>query len=223
MGVLETTFYCYVGYALKDRPAHKHENYGLQKPQAHTIQVMATLRCILNKLVDHMPHRSCILMSGEKVVSKVMLATWKWKESISKINTVNSTFGLKDVFVPQLNKIRKLNFQEYDAKKPGDNFGHCSTCDKLHSLRKTAILGSMLWARKLKIHLDSAMAHHELYSANRYRSKFFLGECVRIMHDKIDHAKTMSPVFSHKTKELYGLMKLPLSVTSMLAYGHGDV
>jgi hypothetical protein len=67
------------------------------------------------------------------------------------------------------------------------------------------------------------MAHRELYSANRYRSQFFPGECVMIIHDKMDHAKTASPVFSHKTKQLDGLMKLPVAVTGMLAHGHGDV
>jgi hypothetical protein len=39
----------------------------------------------------------------------------------------------------------------------------------------------------------------------------------------MDHAKTASPVFSYRTKQLDGLMKLPVSVTSMLAHGHGDV
>jgi hypothetical protein len=46
---------------------------------------------------------------------------------------------------------------------------------------------------------------------------------VTIMHNKMDHAKTASPMFSHKTKQLDGLMKLPVSVTNMLAHGHGDV
>ena len=43
------------------------------------------------------------------------------------------------------------------------------------------------------------------------------------MHDKMDHAKTASPVFSHKSKQLDGLTKLPISVTGMIAHGHGDV
>jgi hypothetical protein len=43
------------------------------------------------------------------------------------------------------------------------------------------------------------------------------------MHDKMDHAKTASPVFLHKTKQRGGLMKLLVSVTSMLAHGNGDV
>jgi len=43
------------------------------------------------------------------------------------------------------------------------------------------------------------------------------------MHDKMDHAKTASLVFSHKSKQLDGLMKLQVSVTGMIAHGHGDV
>jgi hypothetical protein len=190
------------------------------------VQATATLRCILDRLADHMPHRIRILPSSEKIVSTVLLVIWKWKESIPEINTVNSAFGLKDVSLVNLRKIRKLNFSEYDAKKPGDNFARCSTCDRLYSLRKAAISGSqavMLWARKLKLHLDSAWVHRELYYANRYRSRFFPAECVTIMHDKMNHAKIASPVFSHKTKQLDGLMKLLVSITSMLAHGHGDV
>jgi hypothetical protein len=156
----------------------------------------------------------------------VLPATWKWKESIPELNTVNSAFGLKDVSISNLSKIRKLNFPEYDAKKLGDNFARCSTYNKLHSLRRTAATSSqaaMLWERKLTLHIKSAMAHRELYSANRYRSRFFLGECVTIMHDKMDQARTASPVFSQKTKQLDGLMKSLVSVTGMLAHGHDDV
>jgi hypothetical protein len=46
---------------------------------------------------------------------------------------VNSAFGLQDVSISNLSKIRKLNFPEYDAKKPRDNFACCSTCDCTHS------------------------------------------------------------------------------------------
>ena len=81
----------------------------------------------------------------------------------------------------------------------------------------------MIWEQRLTKHVNSANAHQELYSNNRYRSKFFPAECVTIIHDKMDHAKTASPVFSHKTKQLDGLMKLPVVVTGMLAHGHGDV
>jgi hypothetical protein len=39
------------------------------------------------------------------------------------------------------------------------------------------------------------------------------------MHDMMDHAKIASLVFSHKTKQLDGLMKLPVSVIGMFAHG----
>jgi hypothetical protein len=134
-----------------------------------------------------------MLSSGEKVVSKVVPATWKWKESIPELNTVNNAFGLQNVSISSLNKIRKLNFPEYDTKKPGDNFARCSTYDRLHFFRRTSIARSqaaMLWERKLTLHINSAMAHRELYSANRYHSKFLPSECVTIIHDKMGHAKT---------------------------------
>lgn len=44
-----------------------------------------------------------------------------------------------------------------------------------------------------------------------------------IMHNKMDHSKTASPAFSHKIKHVDGLTRLPISVTGMLAHGHGDV
>ena len=118
-----------------------------------------------------MPHRSQTLAFSDKVVSKVLLATWKWKESMSELNTVNNAFRLKDVSISYLSKIKKMNFPEYDAKKPGDNFAHCSTCDRLHSLRRTAIAdseGVMIWEQRLTRHINNTMAHRELYSANRY-------------------------------------------------------
>ena len=48
-------------------------------------------------------------------------------------------------------------------------------------------------------------------------------ECLTVMHNKMDHAKTASPVFSYKSKELGSLVKLPVFVTGMIAHGHGDV
>ena len=119
-----------------------------------------------------------------------------------------------------------MNFPKYDAKKPGDNFASCSTYDRLHALQRIAVVRSqamMFWAQKLKLYLNSAMAHWELYSANRYRSQFFLGKCVTIMHDKMDHMKTASLILLHKTKQMDGLMKLPVSVIGTLAHGPRNV
>ena len=134
MGVSESTFYFYAKYASQNMVAQLHGNSGLQKPRAHTVQATATLRCILEKSADHMPHRSRVLSSGEKVVTKVLPATWKWKDTVLELNEVNTSFGLKKVSESNVNKIRRRSFKEYEAKKPGDNFARCSSCDKYHSL-----------------------------------------------------------------------------------------
>ena len=44
-----------------------------------------------------------------------------------------------------------------------------------------------------------------------------------IFHDKMDHSKTASPHFSHKSKATESFMKLPIAITRMIAHGHGDV
>ena len=45
---------------------------------------------------------------------------------------------------------------------------------------------------------------------------------VSIIHDKMDHSKTASPVYSHKNKQIDSYMRLPIAVTGMIAHGHGD-
>ena len=44
-----------------------------------------------------MPHRTHTLLSGEKVVSKVLPASLKWKDTIPEVNAANAVFGLKGV------------------------------------------------------------------------------------------------------------------------------
>ena len=173
-----------------------------------------------------MPHRTRTTKFEEKVVSMILPATFQWKDQIPKLNEANAAFGLKEVSSSNLSKIRGLRFPEYDVKRLGDNFARCGTCDKYKELRKGAVPGSeqaLKWSRKLDKHLAIARAHREIYYAKRYHSLTYPHECLTVMHDKMDHAKTASPVFSHKSKELDSLVKLPVSVTGMIAHGHGDV
>ena len=73
------------------------------------------------------------------------------------------------------------------------------------------------------MHIASQRAHRELYYANRFLSEKQPEKCVTIIHDKMDHSKTLSPHFSHKSKHMDSFMKLPISVTGMIAHGHGDI
>ena len=225
-GVPQATFYRYQAYARANREANEHGNMGLAKPRKHTQQATTTLKCILEKEADHMPHRTRTTKSGEKMVSMILPATFQWKDQIPKLNEANAAFGLREVSSSNLSKIRGSRFLEYDVKRPGDNFARCGTCDKYKELRKGAIAGSeqaLKWSRKLDKHLAIARAHRKYYYAKRYHSLTYPHECLTVMHDKMDHAKTASPVFSHKSKELNSLVKLPVSVIGMIAHGHGDM
>ena len=140
------------------------------------------------------------------------------------MNSANAVFGLKGVSASNISRIRKWDFKYYDAKKLGDNFARCSTCDSLYTLRRTTLgTSKQKWSLRLEKHLATAFAHRDQYYVNRYRSSAYPHECLTIMHDKMDHAKTTSPMFSHKSKLLDGLFKLPVSVTGMIAHSHGDV
>ena len=44
-----------------------------------------------------------------------------------------------------------------------------------------------------------------------------------IIHNKMDHSKTSSLHFFHKSKHMDSLLKLPISVMEMIAHSHGDV
>ena len=66
-------------------------------------------------------------------------------------------------------------------------------------------------------------AHRVLYYANRFLSKKERENCVTIIHNKIDHSKTSSPHFSHKSKHMDSFTKLPISIKGMIALGHGDI
>ena len=116
-----------------------------------------------------MPHRSQVLTSDKKVVTKVLPVIWKWKETILELNEMNTSFGLKEVSFSNLSKIRRHNFEEYNAKKHGDKFSWCSSCDKYHSLCKphqTNKQAALLLATKLHKHLNKAWVHRDLYAAN---------------------------------------------------------
>ena len=88
-------------------------------------------------------------------------------------------------------------------------------------LKRASLAGSITnlkWNRKLDKHLAVARAHRVYYYINRYRSHNFPHDCLTFMHEKIDHSKIDSPIFLYKSKELDGLVKLPVSVSGMIAH-----
>ena len=225
MGVNSSTFYHNAKFAAATHAAQNHRNTGLCKPRSHTVVATATLGATLDRHADHMLHKTRVLPFGEKVVAKVLPSDFKWKDQIPLVDEHLANYGLLPLSASNLSKIRRFSYPEYYIKKPGDNFARCSTCDDFQSQKKLTQPGtqaSLLWSKKMQVHIDSAFTHQDLYYLNRYRSKSSLHKVVTIMHDKMDHSKTASPVLSHKVKHLDGLMKLPVAVTGILAHGHVD-
>ena len=225
MGVSSSTFYHNAKFAAAGHAVQNHGNTGLRKPRSHIVVATATLEAILDRHADHMPHKTLALPSVEKVVTKVFPSNFKWKDKIPLVDEHIADYGLLPLSASNLSKIRRLSYPEYYAKKPGDNFAWCSNCDDFQSQKKLTQPGtqaSLLWSKKMQVHIDSAFAHRDLYYLNRYRSKSSPHEVVIIMHDKMDHSKIASLVLSHKMKHLDGLMKLSVAVTGILAHGHVD-
>jgi hypothetical protein len=206
--------------------ANQHGNVGMTKPRIHTLQATATLRQMLEQSADHMPHKTKTLETGEKVVSKCLLSSWRWKDSLPKLNIVNAQLGVNKVSASELSRIRNESFAEYFPKSRGDNFARCGQCDKLKKLRAACTRGSratVLWTKKLEAHGQAQRAHRELYYTNRNLSKSEPSKVLTIIHDKMDHSKTVCPHFFHKNKAVDSFMKLPVAVTGMIVHGHGDV
>ena len=80
-----------------------------------------------------------------------------------------------------------------------------------------------LWTKKLEAHGQAQRAHWEHYYANQNLSKNKPSKVLTIIHDKMNHLKTVSLHFSHKNKAVDSFMKLPIAVTRMIAHGHGNV
>jgi hypothetical protein len=104
--VLRAKYYRWKVNASSGMRADQHGNVGTTKPQIHTLQATTTLRQMLEQSVDHMPHKTTTLETGEKVVSKCLPSSWRWKDSLSELNIVNAQLGLNKVSASGLSRIR---------------------------------------------------------------------------------------------------------------------
>ena len=117
MDVSSSTFYHNAQFAVAGHVAQNHGNTGLRKPRSHIVVATATLGAILNRHADHMPHKTRVLPSGEKVVAKVLPANFKWKDQIPLVDEHLADCGLLPLLASNLSKIRQLSYLEYYANK----------------------------------------------------------------------------------------------------------
>lgn len=139
---------------------------------------------------------------------------------------MNLEVGLRPVSISLLSRIRSSKFAEYRIKRRGDSFSRCSKCDRIQTLKLSAVPGSAdhkefesLYTK----HTNAQMSARAAYWSDRTHSKKRPLEFLCILHDKMDHSKTALPCLKSRTKDLDALTKLPISVTGMFAHGHGDL
>jgi hypothetical protein len=71
------TYYRWKVNASNGMRVDQHSNVGTAKPRTHILQATATLRLLLEQSADHMLHKTRILKTGEKVVSKCLPSSWR--------------------------------------------------------------------------------------------------------------------------------------------------
>ena len=206
--------------------AEQDGNLCTKKLQMHIFQATAILWTVLENSINHMPHKSQTKEDGEKVVAMSLLLYFHWNSTLLEINVGNLQLGLKEVSQTCLSRISRELFLEFSTKKQCDNFACCGDCDYLKQIRSAYTRGSGAYdvcQKRLDIHIAGQRAHRELYYENWFLLEKELEKCVTIIHDKINHSKTFSSHFSHKIKHIDSFMKLPISLTRMIAHGHEDV
>jgi hypothetical protein len=80
-----------------------------------------------------------------------------------------------------------------------------------------------IFDKAYKTHLAEEEAYRNAYYGTWYMSISKPEKCLTITHNKMDHAKTASPCFARKTKNIDAFMQLPIAVIGMIVHDHGDV
>jgi hypothetical protein len=93
MGVSRATYYCWKVNTNNGMRADQHGNVEMTISQTHTLQATATLRLMLEQSGDYMPYKTRTLDTGEKVVSKCLISSWRWKDFVPELNIVNAQLG----------------------------------------------------------------------------------------------------------------------------------
>ena len=116
MEVSRATFYQWKMNANNGLHVEHHGNARRVKPRSHILQATATLRLMPKQTVDHMPHHTTTVETGEKVVSKCLPSSWRWKDPLPEINIINTQLGLNKVSPSGLSRIRNESFLKYSPK-----------------------------------------------------------------------------------------------------------
>ena len=138
---------------------------------------------------------------------------------------LNMDYGLPAVSQSTISRIKKEHFNNVSIKAVGSSFAKCTTCDDLQQFILKSPKGGpeyVEFTKQRTEHLNHQASCRRLYASWREESKRNPQEILCIIHDKMDTSKTALPRMRVTTKATQGLGQFPMSVTGMVAHGHGD-
>jgi hypothetical protein len=80
------------------------------------------LRCVLEITADYLPHRETTLLFSDIIVFKSFPSSFKWKDTLPNVNSLNKTLELQAISVIGL---RRFSIPKYKKKRAGDNLVRC--------------------------------------------------------------------------------------------------
>ena len=121
--------------------------------------------------------------------------------------------------------MKKKLFRHIEVKAPNNNFSRYSECDFLWDCISRYPRGCDEWATLVNDrtkHINYQNACRRLYHGWSSNSIDSPTKFLCIIHDKMDHTKSVIPRMQRSTKATSRLGQIPISVTGMLMHGHGD-
>jgi len=124
-----------------------------------------------------------------------------------------------------MNQLRKKYHLNVDVLKRCSTFAKCTICESLKDLIskvKKNNASAKEHELKLKRHNNHKKSCRHIYHNWKVELIQLKDEFLCIIHDKMEHLKTTLSKLQVKNKMVVGLGQLLITLTRMIAYGHGD-
>ncbi len=138
---------------------------------------------------------------------------------------INKELNIGSILQFAMSRSRKRHHLNVDVRKRGYVFAKCTLCGSLKDLI-SKLRRNINDVKKYELKLKKHLLHQELCRSlyHTWRSEFVWSKdkFLCVIHDKMDHGKTAFLRLQVANKMICGLRQLPITLTSMIAHGHGD-
>ena len=132
---------------------------------------------------------------------------------------------MKPILHSTVSVMKKKLFRHVEVKAPNNNFSRCSECDFLQDCIFRYPRGYDEWTtlvNDMTKHINYRNAYRRLYHGWSSNSVDNPTEFLCIIHNKMDHTKSVIAKMQGTSKATFGLGQISIYVIGMLTHGHGD-